>query len=208
MHYACQNTSGTANYDDCAAAQGEGGDGSIQPVVSGVHFDKITGSAWRSGWLRCLGDSPCHNVTFANIDINASEPFLCTHVHASGLPQGWECPSPDSESTIRLPQASAFRLSNTLADSMVLQRDSNRTCVWGFADPGDMITTSFQGRNLTAVTTGDAGIWRQFLPSQPATLIPQVLSFSSVSGASATLSDVLFGDVFLAGGREFLRATN
>lgn len=42
MHYACQNTSGTQNYNDCAAAQGEGGDGSIQPYISGVRYESVS----------------------------------------------------------------------------------------------------------------------------------------------------------------------
>jgi hypothetical protein len=198
MHYACQNTSGSENYADCAAAQGEGGDGSIQPSVSSIHFEGIRGTAWRSGWLRCLADAPCRDVTFAQIEVTATEPFLCEHVHATGLPGGWHCPEPDGP-VLKRPRSSEFRLSNTLGDHMVLQRSSNKTCVWGFADPGDVITTVFQGQTFTVPTAVD-GVWRQYLPAQLATMQPQTLSFRSSSGATASLTDVLFGDVFLAGG--------
>ena len=212
MHYACQNTSGPANYADCAAAQGEGGDGSTQPSVSGIHFDRVRGTALRSGWLRCLAKAPCTDVTFSKIEVVAPEPFLCEHVHATGLPEGWHCPeepaqqngsdedSVDADAGTMRHRASEFRLSNTLGDHMVLQRGSNKTCVWGFADPGDRVTTEFRGQHFGAVTAPD-GIWRQFLPAQPATMQPQTLSFRSSSGATAELTDVLFGDVFLAGGQ-------
>lgn len=84
MHYACQNSSGMVNYNDCVAEQGEGGDGSIQPSVSGIHFSNVRGTAWRSGWLRCLAKFPCRDVTFAQISVAADEPFLCENVHATG----------------------------------------------------------------------------------------------------------------------------
>ena len=130
------------------------------------------------------------------IDVRASEPFLCEHVHASGLPAGWDCPAPPN--TTAQPRASEFRLSNTLGSHMVLQRDS-KACVWGFADAGDTITLQMRAEYFTAITD-DAGIWRIFVPPQPATMQPQTLLFSSASGAIASLTDVLFGDVFLAGG--------
>ena len=84
MHYACQNTSGTENYNDCAAAQH--GSPAILPSVSGIHFDNIRGTAWRSGWFRCLPEAPCRDVTFSGIDVVASEPFVCEHAEVSG----WE----------------------------------------------------------------------------------------------------------------------
>ena len=84
MHYACQNTSGTDNYNDCAAAQH--GSPAILPSVSGIHFENIRGTAWRSGWFRCLPEAPCRDVTFSGIDVVASEPFVCEHAEVSG----WE----------------------------------------------------------------------------------------------------------------------
>eukprot|EP01047_Picozoa_sp_COSAG01_P104575 COSAG01_NODE_33880_length_557_cov_0.644105_1_plen_92_part_01 len=89
---------------------------------------------------------------------------------------------------------------------MVLQRDSNRTVVWGFADHGDIVTTEFKGTRLNT-TTGEDGVWRQYLPPQPATMQPQTLEFRSASGAKDTLHDVLWGDVFLAGGQSNMAVT-
>lgn len=84
MHYACQNTSGTSNYNDCVA--GQGGSSSIQPSVSGIRFESVRGTAWRSGWLRCLLEAPCENVTFSEIDVASAEPLLCENVAVTG----WE----------------------------------------------------------------------------------------------------------------------
>jgi hypothetical protein len=83
MHYACQNSSGTANYNDCVAAQGTGSP-SIAPSVVGIHFENIRGTAWRSGWFRCLAEAPCREVSFSGIDVVASEGFLCEHAEVSG----------------------------------------------------------------------------------------------------------------------------
>lgn len=84
MHYACQNTSGTINYNDCVAGQGQSS--SIQPSVQGIHFENVRGTAWRSGWLRCLPEAPCKDVTFSEIDVKATEPFLCSNAAVAG----WE----------------------------------------------------------------------------------------------------------------------
>ena len=155
--------------------------------------------------MRCLEKFPCRDITFANIDVTSTEPFLCKHVHAEGLPQGWECPAEGE--THKAPRTSEFRLSNTLGSHMVLQRDSAATCVWGFSGAGDVVVTRFQGKGLTT-TADSSGVWRQFLPPQPATMQPQTLSFTSAgSGAHLSITDVLFGDVFLAGGQSNMAVT-
>ena len=82
MHYACQNTSGTANYGDCVAAQHPSP--AIAPSVSEIRFENVRGTAWRSGWFRCLAEAPCAGVTFEGIDVQASEPFVCEHAEVSG----------------------------------------------------------------------------------------------------------------------------
>lgn len=105
--------------------------------------------------------------------------------------------------------------------NLLLQRNSAATCVWGFSEAGDIVTTNFRGENMTAVTDS-SGVWRQFLPPQPATMRwattvplsilvtltlmptthsahaiilarPQSLLFHASSGESARLDDVLFG---------------
>jgi sialate O-acetylesterase len=81
---------------------------------------------------------------------------------------------------------------------MVLQRDSATTLVWGVADAGVNVSTAFRGAAVT-VTTGADGVWRLPLPATPASG-PYDLSFTSTTGGSVALHDVLFGDVYLCGG--------
>ena len=103
--------------------------------------------------------------------------------------------------------AASFVLSNTLGDHMVLQRDSPEAKVWGFAAPGDMVTTTL-GSTAALTTVADShGVWRQRLPPQPASLTPQTIRFHSAMGGSATLRDVLFGDVYLCGGQSNMAVT-
>jgi hypothetical protein len=95
---------------------------------------------------------------------------------------------------------SAFNLSNTLGDGMVLQR-GNATVVWGFGDSGETVTTTFRGAALSPPATVDsAGIWRQTLPTIQASTTPTTLLFKGSGGGSAQLKDVLVGDVFLCSG--------
>ena len=95
----------------------------------------------------------------------------------------------------------AFNLSNTLGDGMVLQRGNN-TLVWGFGDPGVSITTTFLGQRLLPPTVIDAnGVWRQALPPTEARKAPTTIDFQGSDGNSASLRDVLFGDVFLCSGQ-------
>ena len=100
---------------------------------------------------------------------------------------------------------SAFNLSNTLGDGMVLQRHnglgSPNTVIWGFGEPGETVTTTFQGVALLPPATVDsASIWRQALPILQANSTPTTLLFKGSGGGSAQLKDVLVGDVFLCSG--------
>ena len=81
----------------------------------------------------------------------------------------------------REPRAAAFALSNTLGDHMTLQRDSADTTVWGFADPGDLVSTAIGSYRLAA-TVGSDGVWRQRLPPHPASLTPTSIRFTTRSG--------------------------
>eukprot|EP01046_Picozoa_sp_COSAG06_P080202 COSAG06_NODE_27528_length_591_cov_1.158537_1_plen_164_part_01 len=95
---------------------------------------------------------------------------------------------------------SAFNLSNTLGDGMVLQR-GNAAVVWGFGDSGETVTTTFRGAALSPPATVDsAGIWRQTLPTIQASTTPTTLLFKGSGGGSTQLKDVLVGDVFLCSG--------
>jgi sialate O-acetylesterase len=97
--------------------------------------------------------------------------------------------------------AAAFNLSNTLGDSMVLQRAPQAAVVWGFGDAGSEITTTFQGKTLTPVKVDATGVWRQHLPPTAASKTPTTIAFSGSDGSKAELKDVLFGDVYLCSGQ-------
>jgi sialate O-acetylesterase len=98
---------------------------------------------------------------------------------------------------LMLEVSQGFRLSNTLGDHMVLSRKG--AMVYGFDTAGSIVTTFLDHRNFTTTTDG-SGIWRQTLFSMAAGG-PYVLNFTSSSGGTASLFDVLFGDVYLCGGQ-------
>jgi sialate O-acetylesterase len=94
-----------------------------------------------------------------------------------------------------------FALSSSLGSNMVLQRAPQAALVWGFAATGSSIKTTFLGQSYTS--TADAtGIWRQALPPQAATATPSTISFTSSTGEPAiTITNVLFGDVYICSGQ-------
>lgn len=83
---------------------------------------------------------------------------------------------------------------------MVLQRD-RPALVYGFGNPGVLVTVSLNGVSQPAVTVDVNGTWRSFLPAQPATTTPSTLSFSCSDGTiPPNIVDVLFGDVHICSG--------
>lgn len=88
------------------------------------------------------------------------------------------------------------------ADQMVLQRDQ-KVPVWGLADPGAMIEVGFAGQ--TKSTTADLeGGWRIYLDPLDASSESRVMSISAaLSGEDTviTITDVLVGEVWFAGGQ-------
>lgn len=96
--------------------------------------------------------------------------------------------------------AGDLELSAYWQDHMVLQRGRPIT-VWGKDEPGRAVTVSFAGQTATA-TTGADGFWETTF-AQPFALsaTPQALTVSDDASESISLSDVLVGDVYLAGGQ-------
>jgi len=72
--------------------------------------------------------------------------------------------------------------------------------VYGFTSPGASVTTTFNGTALVATAEPD-GTWRQRLPQVSASTAAFLLNISSSSGETASLEDVLFGEVFMCGGQ-------
>lgn len=93
--------------------------------------------------------------------------------------------------------APTFALSNVFGDSMVLQRDRPVT-VYGFGTPGSTVYAQ-AGSPSVSCQVGDDTVWRCVLPATPAGG-PFNLTFTS-DGQTASLNDVLFGDVYFIGGQ-------
>jgi hypothetical protein len=83
------------------------------------------------------------------------------------------------------------------SDHAVLQRDQPIT-VWGTADAGQALTLTLNGRSVSGEADKN-GRWRLQLPQQPAGG-PYTLSVSA-NGASASLQDIMVGDVYLCSGQ-------
>lgn len=93
--------------------------------------------------------------------------------------------------------AAAVRLPRLVGDHMVLQRGQPLP-IWGWADAGEAVTVSWQGRSYPAKPTGPDGRWTVTLPATPAGG-PYELQ---VQGRNLlTVRDVLVGDVWLASGQ-------
>ena len=90
------------------------------------------------------------------------------------------------------------RLPSVFANHLVLQRDAAVT-VWGLADAGDNITVEFAGQKKSA-TAGADGKWKLQLAPMPASAEPRELMVTG-NDSSVKISDVLVGDVWLAGGQ-------
>lgn len=83
-----------------------------------------------------------------------------------------------------------------ISDGMVLQRDA-KVPVWGWADPGEQITLSFNGKTYKAITAKD-GKWSIELPKMKAGG-PFTMRISGKN--SVEIDDILIGDVWLCTGQ-------
>eukprot|EP01112_Ceratiomyxa_fruticulosa_P020244 TRINITY_DN6848_c1_g1_i1.p1 TRINITY_DN6848_c1_g1~~TRINITY_DN6848_c1_g1_i1.p1 ORF type:complete len:245 (+),score=45.24 TRINITY_DN6848_c1_g1_i1:1001-1735(+) len=95
--------------------------------------------------------------------------------------------------------------SNTLGNNMVLQREPSTANIWGWANPNDAVKTTFRNENY-AVTADKNGAWLISLKPTPAGG-PYTITVTSSSSGEATLSNVLFGDVYLCGGQSNMQFT-
>lgn len=84
------------------------------------------------------------------------------------------------------------------ADHAVLQRGKT-VHIWGWSDPGDAVTVTFAGQKETTTADGD-GAWRVALKPMADSKEPRELTASS-QNASASISDVLVGEVWLCSGQ-------
>lgn len=84
-------------------------------------------------------------------------------------------------------------------DHAVLQRDRS-VRIWGDADPGAEVAVAIAGAEVRTRASTEDGRWEAMLPAQPAGG-PHKLQVRSSTGATRTVTDVLFGDVWLCSGQ-------
>jgi len=89
------------------------------------------------------------------------------------------------------------KLASVFADHMVLQRD-RQICIWGTGDANATVKVGLADQTASA-TVGVDGRWATYLQPLPAGG-PFRLTVSS-GGNTATVNDVLFGDVWLCSGQ-------
>jgi hypothetical protein len=94
-------------------------------------------------------------------------------------------------------QAAPFALAPYFTSHAVLQHGTTLP-IFGTSSSGDVVTVTVGGNKYTG-TADASGAWTVALPSMPATTTPTSLQITSSSG-SATLTDVLFGNVFVVAG--------
>ena len=82
-------------------------------------------------------------------------------------------------------------------DHVVLQRD-RPVCVWGMADPGELVTVAIGDDQATATTDAKGG-WVVTLPQRAASSAAVEIKISGKN--NLVIHDVLFGDVWLASGQ-------
>jgi len=97
-----------------------------------------------------------------------------------------------------------MKLAALFSDHMVLQRDVPIP-VWGWAEPGSLITVEISGSNATA-TSGADGKWLARLPALPAGG-PHTMTIQEPGFAPLVVSDVLVGEVWLCSGQSNMQFT-
>jgi sialate O-acetylesterase len=140
-----------------------------------------------------------------NLKATASQPFNSTTVVAVQ-------PAPGP------PPAAPLRFASIYTDHAVLQAAPSRSVVWGFANvaKGTQLRLDLDSEGSTSDDRvsvdatlqplppcspySDKWIWRALLPATPASFASHTLSVSG-GGLNASITDVVFGDVFACGGQ-------
>lgn len=112
-------------------------------------------------------------------------------VRAKNLPRG--------KDVIYVPAMSkGLCVDNLFQSNMVLQR-GKPIAIWGWAPPGQKITTTFAGLKRS-VTAGADRSWRVTFPTMTASDKPRTMVIQG-DGKTITLDNILIGDVWVAGGQ-------
>ena len=98
---------------------------------------------------------------------------------------------------VATPLRADVKLSPLFGDHMVLQQGM-ATPLWGTASPGEQVTVSFGGQNVTA-TADDSGKWVAKLAALEASAKPAPLTVKGKN--TITVNDVLVGEVWVCSGQ-------
>ena len=102
------------------------------------------------------------------------------------------------------PAPAAFRFASSQGDNMVLQQSPAQATVWGFVAAGKSVSVSFQGQSIAATTSTTwmgQSTWIVKLPATNASLTEEHNITATSDGTTITLSNVLFGDVWVCSGQ-------
>ena len=102
---------------------------------------------------------------------------------------------------------SSRSLATSFGSHMVLH--AMAASLWGFGSPNEAVSVTVQGQLVARATVAANGTWSASLPPQPPT-VNQSLGVSivvTVGGHSETLTDVLFGEVWLGSGQSNMAFT-
>eukprot|EP01102_Stenamoeba_stenopodia_P007032 TRINITY_DN1964_c0_g1_i2.p1 TRINITY_DN1964_c0_g1~~TRINITY_DN1964_c0_g1_i2.p1 ORF type:complete len:561 (+),score=125.97 TRINITY_DN1964_c0_g1_i2:142-1683(+) len=99
-------------------------------------------------------------------------------------------------------------VSSTLGSNMVLQQAPQSAVLWGWTSaPSSKVVVSFNGNNYTATSDDTDGLWTVSLPPTSASFQAYTIELASSAGDQATLTNVLFGDVYICGGQSNMQFT-
>jgi sialate O-acetylesterase len=104
-----------------------------------------------------------------------------------------------------LQEPAKLRLPALLSNHMVLQRGTDAP-IWGWAPTGTVVNVSASWGASAAVKANAAGLWRATLATPAAADKAQTVWIESAVG-SATLTDVLIGEVWVCGGQSNMEWT-
>ena len=92
-----------------------------------------------------------------------------------------------------------LKLPAIFGSHMVLQQEESIP-VWGWANPGEMVTVTFAGNSVEA-EADDQGGWRIDLPTVTANTESQQMIVNGSSGEEVVFEDVLVGEVWICSGQ-------
>ncbi|HWB52786.1 MAG TPA: sialate O-acetylesterase [Tepidisphaeraceae bacterium] len=94
---------------------------------------------------------------------------------------------------------SEVKLASVFSDHMVLQRDK-AVNVWGTTDPGKTVTVKI-GDHSKTTKADSSGKWIVHLDKHKASQTPVTMTVTEAGGNTISISDVLFGDVWICSGQ-------